>query len=69
MIKELKTYIQSNGLFTQEDRILVACSGGVDSAALAKALHELGHDIALAHCNYQLRGKDSDLDQEFVVVR
>ena len=66
MIKELKTYIQSNGLFTQEDRILVACSGGVDSAALAKALHELGHDIALAHCNYQLRGKDSDLDQEFV---
>ena len=68
MIKELESYIQTNGLFTKEDRILVACSGGVDSAVLAKSLKELGYSIALAHCNYKLRGKASDLDQEFVEV-
>lgn len=45
---------------------LVACSGGPDSVALADALRELGHSIALAHVNYGLRGADSEADARFV---
>ncbi|MFM1875027.1 MAG: tRNA lysidine(34) synthetase TilS [Bacteroidota bacterium] len=46
--------------------ILVAVSGGVDSMVLASLLLESGYSIALAHCNYQLRGADSDEDEALV---
>ena len=46
--------------------ILVAVSGGVDSMALAALLSESGYSIAVAHCNYQLRGADSDADEALV---
>ena len=46
--------------------ILVAASGGVDSMVLASLLQYAGYNIGVAHCNYQLRGKDSDDDQKVV---
>lgn len=46
--------------------ILVAVSGGVDSMVLASMLFEEGFKIGVAHCNYQLRGEDSDSDEELV---
>lgn len=46
--------------------ILVAVSGGVDSMVLASMLLESGFSIAVAHCNYQLRGVDSDADEALV---
>lgn len=46
--------------------IMVACSGGPDSVALAHELHHAGYPIALAHVNYGLREAESDQDQDFV---
>lgn len=48
------------------DKILVGCSGGADSVVLAHLLHKEGYKIGLAHCHFNLRGEDADLDQAFV---
>jgi tRNA(Ile)-lysidine synthase len=46
--------------------MLVAVSGGVDSMVLVSLLHENGYLIAVAHCNYGLRGADSNEDETLV---
>ncbi len=50
----------------KEHKILLACSGGVDSMVLAEILRLQNRNFALAHCNFQLRGKDSGADENFV---
>ena len=49
-----------------EGRILIAISGGVDSVVLTHCCHALKIDFALAHCNFNLRGEESDADETFV---
>ena len=66
MIDQLRKYITSNHLINKGDRILVALSGGVDSMVLAELLRREGYDIAFAHCNFHLRGSESDGDEQFV---
>lgn len=54
---------------TDSDRnckILVAISGGADSVVLSHLLHKAGYKIGLAHCNFKLRGDESDEDELFV---
>lgn len=46
--------------------LLVALSGGADSVALLRVLLELGYKCEAAHCNFQLRGAESERDQQFV---
>lgn len=46
--------------------VLVALSGGADSVALLLSLKEAGWDVVAAHCNFHLRGEDSDADERFV---
>ena len=46
--------------------LLLACSGGVDSMVLFELLHKLNYKFAVAHCNFQLRGEESDEDENFV---
>ncbi len=53
-------------LFTHADKLLLACSGGLDSTVLAHALHAEGYDFAIAHMNFQLRDAASDGDAAFV---
>ena len=66
MIEQFRAYITSNHLINKGDRVLVALSGGVDSMVLAELLRREGYNIAFAHCNFHLRGKESDDDEKFV---
>lgn len=50
----------------QHKKILVAVSGGLDSMTLATLLQQIGAEIAIAHCNFNLRGAESDADEAFV---
>lgn len=52
---------------TEKGAFLVAVSGGRDSMALATLMYHAGIPMALAHCNFQLRGEASDLDEQLVV--
>ena len=53
-------------LFLKNDKLLLAISGGADSVALALLLKEGGYNFEMAHCNFNLRGKESDDDEYFV---
>lgn len=65
MEERFKEFISSERLFSEKDRVLLAVSGGVDSAVMAELFHRAGFDFAIAHCNFQLRGKESDDDEIF----
>ena len=66
MLDKFRSYIEKNHLIEKGDKILVALSGGVDSMVLAELLRQCGYDIAFAHCNFHLRGLESDGDEKFV---
>lgn len=67
MLQKLKEHIDTHLSFLKDKKLLIACSGGVDSVVLTQLFHDLQLDIALAHCNFSLRGKDSDGDEAFVI--
>lgn len=64
--EKIKICIERYKLMNPERVILVALSGGADSVALACVLIELGYKIEAAHCNFGLRGAESDRDEAFV---
>ncbi len=59
-------YINQHNLCTVNHTVLLAISGGVDSMVLLHILQTLGYSVAVAHCNYQLRGNASDADEALV---
>ena len=60
-------HIERNLPFLKEGKLLIACSGGLDSIVLTNLCVVHKFDIALAHCNFSLRGRESDDDEEFVI--
>ena len=64
--RKIQKYIQEKKLFAPSDKILVALSGGADSVALLCVLRQLGYECVCAHCNFHLRGEESDRDEAFV---
>ncbi|MGB0950289.1 MAG: tRNA lysidine(34) synthetase TilS, partial [Marinirhabdus sp.] len=66
MLKKVEAHINQNLPFLHGKKILIACSGGLDSVVLAHIFTKLRFTIALAHCNFSLRGSESTADQTFV---
>jgi tRNA(Ile)-lysidine synthase len=66
MLEEFRTYIEENKLFNQQDRILLAVSGGIDSMVMAHLFIAVCSNSGIAHCNFKLRGSESDDDESFV---
>ncbi|RYY45535.1 MAG: tRNA lysidine(34) synthetase TilS [Chitinophagaceae bacterium] len=66
LTESFKKFITANHLFTIKDHLLLAVSGGVDSVALCELCHQCGFEFSIAHCNFQLRGEESDGDESFV---
>ena len=67
MLDIVKSHIKKKFPFLIGKKLLVACSGGIDSVVLARLLKELKYNISLAHCNFSLRGNESDADEKFVI--
>lgn len=65
--KKVSSYIVREKLFDYHTPILCAVSGGIDSVVMTRILNKLGYRLAIAHCNFQLRGKAAVKDEEFVM--
>ncbi len=57
--------VKTFDMCTKSERLLICLSGGADSAALLLCLKELGFDVRACHVNHQLRGAESDRDEQF----
>ena len=66
MYTDFNNHITKNLTFLKESKLLIAISGGLDSLVLAHLCHELKLNFALAHRNFNLRGTESDEDENFV---
>jgi tRNA(Ile)-lysidine synthase len=66
MIESFIRYIKENSLGGPEHHLLLAVSGGIDSATMVNLYHEAGFTFSIAHCNFQLREDESEEDQRFV---
>lgn len=66
MIARFRDYIQQQHLFSPEQEVLLAVSGGIDSVVLCHLMHQIQQPFAIVHCNFHLRPDDCDRDQEFV---
>ena len=67
MKSELRKHLNSNFPFLEGKKLLIAISGGIDSVVLTHLIKKLNYSISLAHCNFSLRGKESNKDEEFVI--
>ena len=66
MLRRVSTYIRQRGLLVKDKPVLVALSGGADSVSLLDVLLQAGYTCVAAHCNFHLRGEESDRDEAFV---
>lgn len=67
MLKGFQNFIKEQELFNpQESKVLLAVSGGVDSMVMTDLFKKSGYNFAIAHCNFHLRGEESNRDETFV---
>lgn len=65
-MEDFRKYIQEHFPQLLQDKFLLACSGGLDSVVLAHLCSQCELDFSMAHCNFKLRGEESDKDGKFV---
>lgn len=63
LLDKLKHYIDSNSLIAPDDKVLLTVSGGVDSMVMLRLFVEAGFNVGVAHCNFCLRGEESEQDE------
>ena len=66
MIGAFEHFIALNNLFSKRQKVLLGVSGGIDSVVMCHLFKKLGYKFAIAHCNFSLRGEESDKDAIFV---
>ena len=66
MLNDFIDFIKLENLFNSKHKILLGVSGGVDSVVMVDLFFKSGLDFGIAHCNFGLRGKESDEDNSFV---
>ena len=66
MWNKVAEFIRKHQLLSCDGLHIVALSGGADSVALLLVLKRLGYRIEAIHCNFRLRGEESDRDEDFV---
>ena len=66
MLKKFQRHLNTNFPQLKNKKLLLAVSGGIDSMVLMHLFQQLLYDISIAHCNFQLRGNESDGDEMLV---
>ena len=66
LLQQFKEHISNRQLFTAANTLWLAVSGGLDSVVLCELCQHAGFRFKIAHCNFQLRGAESDRDESFV---
>lgn len=66
MLKQFQKHIDEKFPFLKKSNVLITSSGGLDSTVLSHLFKNSGINFSLAHCNFLLRGKESDKDETFV---
>src|SRR6476659_1686496 len=64
-VQQFKDFIKSHSLFAPQDKILLGLSGGKDSVVMTYLFAAAGFSFGLAHCNFNLRGEESNRDEHF----
>ena len=64
-LRKIEQFIEQKELMSKNQLYWVALSGGADSVALLLVLKRLGYNVEAAHCNFHLRGEESDRDEDF----
>ena len=65
MLNKVRAYIEKHNLLSKEGLHIVALSGGADSVCLLRMMKQLGYRVEAAHCNFKLRGDESNRDEDF----
>jgi tRNA(Ile)-lysidine synthase len=66
LLLNFRSYILQENLFQPKDHLLIAVSGGLDSVVLCELCFQCGYSFSIAHCNFKLRGQESDGDEQLV---
>lgn len=66
MLQKVESYIRNKKMLSPQANVIVGLSGGADSVALLQLLHSAGYNCVAAHCNFHLRGDESNRDEDFV---
>lgn len=66
LLQRYQQFVKKENLFSPKDKLLLAVSGGVDSVVLCELCKQANYAFEIAHCNFQVRGEESERDEKFV---